>query len=90
VGLSATDPHFSDAQGFAYSALNQFLRQCFSDLERMGWRTNRSPEAAANELHALLDGLSIHVLLGRISDEQAKEMMKNTLERMVQRPINLQ
>jgi AcrR family transcriptional regulator len=86
VGLSATDPQMSDAQGFAYTALNTFLKQCFCDLERLGWHTHCAPEAAANELHALLDGLSIHVLLGHISSEQAKEMMKNTLERMLQRP----
>lgn len=89
VGLSATDPQFNDTQGILYSALHKFLKQCFTDLARMGWLPHYTPQAATLELHALLDGLSIHLLLNQITPEQARTTLTSALERMLPEPVSV-
>ena len=86
VGLSLSDPGLADTQGVAYQALNETFRQVFEGFSGLGWPAQHPPEAAAREVQALIDGLSIHLLLGQITPNDAWATLETRIRQLIQAP----
>lgn len=86
VGAAVSDQQYADTQGLLYRNLNGLFRQIFSDLHAQGWLPRHTPIQAATELHAVLDGLSVHLLLRQIMPEQATAALSVTLDRLLSPP----
>ncbi|QFP78298.1 TetR/AcrR family transcriptional regulator [Deinococcus sp. AJ005] len=86
VGAAVSDQDFADAQGVLYRDLNAIFVEAFTEFARRGWLPASTPQASATEIHALLDGLSVHLLLHQITPGQARETLKIALARMLVRP----
>ncbi|GEM48362.1 TetR/AcrR family transcriptional regulator [Deinococcus cellulosilyticus] len=86
VGEAVIEQSYADTQGLLYRNLNALFVQIFKDFAQAGWQLRHPPEQAANQLHALLDGLSIHVLMHRVTPEQAKTILQHTVDSLLLRP----
>ncbi|MDV6373734.1 TetR/AcrR family transcriptional regulator [Deinococcus arenicola] len=87
VGAAVSDQDFADAQGVLYRDLNGIFVEAFGTFAQGGWLPAHTPQAAATEIHALLDGLSVHLLLHQITPEQARVTLQAALSRML---VNLE
>lgn len=86
VGAAVSNSNFADTQGILYSKLHQVFVDIFEEFQRVGWHLHLSPSEAAVSIHALIDGLSVHLLLHQITPEQAKTAVTQALDRMLSRP----
>lgn len=86
VGAAASTPQFADTHGLLYSNLNRLFLSTFSDFQDRGWLATASAAEAATQLHAVLDGLSIHLMLRRITPAQARGALEATLDRLLVAP----
>lgn len=86
VGAAVSDQDFADAQGVLYRDLNAIFVGAFEQFARHGWLPAHTPQAAATEVHALLDGLSVHLLLHQINPAQARTTLEAALSRMLVQP----
>ena len=87
VALSLSDPGLADTQGVAYRALNETFRQIFEGFSALGWTAQHPPEAAAREVQALIDGLTIHLLLGQIAPNDAWATLETRIRQLIQAPL---
>ena len=93
-----TDPAFrrmaghrfdlAQAQGVLYRDLNTVFVEAFEEFARHGWLPAHTPQAAATEIHALLDGLSVHLLLRQITPQGARATLEAALSRMLVNPAS--
>ncbi|MFT4294076.1 MAG: TetR/AcrR family transcriptional regulator [Micropruina sp.] len=83
VGQAASDAGIADAQGILYRDLNQLLVELLTELAGMGFRVDGGPASAALELQAMLDGLTVHVLLGRVDADSAQAALRAAVNRLV-------
>jgi AcrR family transcriptional regulator len=86
VGAAVSDQDFADAQGVLYRDLNAIFVRALEDFARGGWLPAHTPQAAATEIHALLDGLSVHLLLRQITPQQARTTLEAALSRLLSNP----
>ena len=86
VGEAVSDQEYADTQGILYANLNALITTVFHDFAQAGWRLTQPPAQAAAHLHALLDGLSIHVLMRRVTPEQAKTTLQLAVDDLLHRP----
>ncbi|GAA4022932.1 TetR family transcriptional regulator C-terminal domain-containing protein [Deinococcus rubellus] len=86
VGLSVSDPGIADTQGVAYQALNEALRHIFEGFSRLGWLRHQTPETAACEIQALIDGLNLHLLLGQITPGAAWTAVEGRVRQLIGPP----
>ncbi|WP_161881185.1 TetR/AcrR family transcriptional regulator [Deinococcus alpinitundrae] len=86
VALSLSDPGLADTQGVAYQALNETFRQIFEAFSTLGWPAQHPPEAAAREVQALIDGLTIHLLLEQITPGDAWATLETRIRQLIQAP----
>lgn len=86
VGAAVSDQTFADTQGLLYANLDELFIGIFGDFQQRGWLPEHTPAEAATELHALLDGLSVHLLLRQITPEQAKQTLEKAVDHLL-RPL---
>lgn len=87
VGAAVSEQHFADTQGIMYRNLSELFRKILGDYAARGWLSGRDSVEAATELHALLDGLSVHLLLRVITPEQARATLEAALGRLLTVPV---
>lgn len=83
VGRAISDPAIADAQGILYRDLNQLLVDLLTALAAIGYRVDGGAASAASELQALVDGLTVHVLLGRVEVAEAEVRLRTAVNRLV-------
>ncbi|MFT3860133.1 TetR/AcrR family transcriptional regulator [Micropruina sp.] len=83
VGQAVSDRAIADAQGIVYRDLNRLLVDLLTALITIGYVVDGGPEAVACELQALLDGLTVHVLLGRVEPARAETVLRAAVRRLV-------
>lgn len=83
VGQAASDRAIADTQGILYRDLNRLLVDLLSALEAMGYRLSGGAAPVATELQALVDGLTVHVLLGRVAVADAEASLRSAVNRLV-------
>jgi len=86
VGAAVSNTSFADTQGLLYRNLNTFFVSMFESFQEKGWLPSHAPAQAATELHALLDGLSVHLLLRQITSEQANRTLEAAVDRLLVKP----
>lgn len=87
TGAAISEQTYADTQGIVYNNVHQLLREILTNFQAKGWQVD--PEQGSTELHALLDGLSIHLLLRQITPEQAREALEVALGRVLVEPAEL-
>lgn len=85
VGQAASHPGIADTQGILYQDLNRLLVEFLQALAASGYRVDGGAVAAATELQALVDGLTVHVLLGRVEVARAEAALRGAVNRLVSR-----
>ncbi|RTR26124.1 TetR/AcrR family transcriptional regulator [Deinococcus radiophilus] len=86
VGASVGDPDLAGVQGLTYHDLNAALVEVLIQLENQGWTLGSDPALGALDLQAVLDGLSVHLLLGVITPAQAEAALERSVDRLLQPP----
>lgn len=77
---------YADAHGILYRDLRATLLEITRSLAGADLLKAATPEQAAVELHALIDGLCLHLLLRQLAPEQAREAVRCRVETMVAAP----
>lgn len=72
-------------QALLYDHLDEFLLSALGQLADAGYLQPDDAEPAARELHALLDGIAVHVLLGKVEPVAAEAAVDRWLERTLTR-----
>ncbi len=86
VGGAVSEQTYADTQGLLYENLNRQLTTLLQDLGQAGWALRHPPVDAAAHLHALLDGLGIHVLMQRMTPQQAKATLEVAVDDLLTVP----
>lgn len=79
---AVTSGDFAPTQGLLYRDLQAQLRAAFRELAA-GGRLRTDPDAAAAEVQALLDGLSLHLLLRQLTPGEARAALRGALDRLL-------
>ncbi|WP_261665058.1 TetR/AcrR family transcriptional regulator [Deinococcus sp. Marseille-Q6407] len=82
VGAAVSDPDLADVQGLTYRDLHAALVEILSEFAGQGWTLSDPPAAAARDLQALLDGLSVHLLLDVLTPVQARSALERAVDRL--------
>lgn len=69
-----------------YADLHDFLGTVLADFARAGWLPAPEVTGTALELHGLLDGLAVHLLLHQVTPEQAEDALSGWLRRTLRPP----
>ena len=85
VGQAVSDRAIADAQGILYRDLNRLLVDLLTGVAAIGYHLDAGPDATASELQALVDGLTVHVLLGRVEPARAEAVLRAAVHRLVTR-----
>ncbi len=80
VGQSASDRDLAERQGIVYSDLNELLVRLLDWAGTEGRAVAAGPVASATQLQALVDGLTVHVLLDQVSVESARQVLQNAVD----------
>lgn len=83
VGQAASDQSLAQAQGIVYRDLNDLLVRLLESAQAQGHVVAGGPAAAAVELQALVDGLTVHVLLDRVAVDEARGTVRAAVGRLV-------
>ncbi|MBP8919238.1 MAG: TetR family transcriptional regulator C-terminal domain-containing protein [Micropruina sp.] len=83
VGQAASDRSIADAQGILYRDLHELLVGVLDHLGTAGDPPLGGSAAVATELQALLDGLTVHVLLDRVSLVDAQQVLRTAVDRLL-------
>lgn len=84
---SLVDRRVAEEHEMVFDGTRELCRIVTKDLDRGGWlAAGLDPEAEAARLHALLDGLAVHGLLGRIEEEEMLAMLDAHLDGMLREP----
>lgn len=81
--------NYADSHGILYRDLHTALQDILQDFARMGWLSGQTPERAANGLHALIDGLALHLLLHQLSPDEARAIVQNTVKSLIVAPPHM-
>lgn len=66
-----------------YDLLHEMITRSLDDVQRSGRMSIGHPVALAIELHALLDGLAVHLLLEEITPQAAEAAIDSWLARLI-------
>lgn len=83
VGQAASDASPDDIRGIVYRDLHTVLVGVLTQAAASGFSVDGGPAAAASELQALVDGLTVHVLLGRVEPDAAQRVLRGAVGRLV-------
>ena len=71
VSRSLVDPRIADEQGVAFDGLRELCEHITQQLAGSGHLApGVDPEVEVSRLHAMLDGLTLHVLMGRLDTDE--------------------
>lgn len=83
VGQAASDKSLADTQGIVYRDLNALLVELLDRAVAEGLHVEGGSSAAARDLQALVDGLTVHVLLGQVGGDEARATLRAAVGRLM-------
>ncbi|UBV44279.1 TetR family transcriptional regulator C-terminal domain-containing protein (plasmid) [Deinococcus taeanensis] len=84
VAHGQATPQIADAQGVAFDGLQDELHRVMQQLHRHQLLApGRDPAAEATALHALIDGLTLHRLMQKLTRDQVVTALDQHLERLL-------
>ena len=79
VGQAASDRTLADAHGIVYRDLNTLLVELLEWAAAEGHPVGAGEAAAAAQLQALVDGLTVHLLLGQLDADRATDVLRDAV-----------
>ena len=79
VGQAASDHTLADAHGIVYRDLNALLVELLEWAAAEGHPVAAGAAAAAAQLQALVDGLTVHLLLGQLDADKATDVLRDAV-----------
>lgn len=84
---SLVDPRIAEEYEVVFDGVRELCRRVIYQMDEGGWLISElDPEIEMARLHALVDGLAVHGLMGRISEEETLEVLDAHLERIIRVP----
>ncbi len=80
VGQAASDRSLAERQGIVYHDLNDLLVQLLDWASTEGAQVVGGSTAAAAQFQALVDGLTVHVLLGQVDAATAQQVLQRAVD----------
>ena len=80
---------YADAHGVLYRDVHAIIIDILKDFAGKQWLPQEQVEPRADELHALVDGLALHLLLRQITPEQAQLTLRTALQRTLRNPVEV-
>lgn len=77
---------YAESHGLLYADLHKALSSVLDEFKQHGWLPDLTPEQAATELHGLIDGLGVHLLLRQVTPDQARQTVRRALLQMLTGP----
>lgn len=84
---SLVDRRVAEEHELVFDGTRELCRIVTKDLDRGGWlAAGLDPEAEATRLHALLDGLAVHGLMGRLDNDEMLAVLDAHLDEILREP----
>jgi AcrR family transcriptional regulator len=84
VTRSLVDPALADRQGIVFDEFHDLCRGLVGEVERHGQLgEGLVPDQEVDHVHALVDGLALHLLLGRLDPARAEAALDAYLARLI-------
>ena len=84
---SLVDPRIAEEYGVVFDGVRELCRRVVHQMAEGGWLVSGlDPEIEASSLHALVDGLAVHGLMGRLGEEEMLDVLDEHLERIIRDP----
>lgn len=84
---SLVDPRIAEEHALVFDGMRELCNRTVHQMYEGGWLVaGLDPEIETARLHALLDGLLVHMLMGRLGEEEMMGALDAHLERIVLDP----
>jgi AcrR family transcriptional regulator len=81
---SLVDSRVAEEYGLVFDGVRELCRRAIYHMDENEWLVfGLDPEVEAASLHALVDGLAVHGLIGRLGEEQMLSVLDSHLSRIV-------
>lgn len=85
---SLVDPRIAEEHGVVFDGVRELCSRLIHHMAEGGWLVSGlDPEMEATRLHALVDGLAVHGLMGRLGNEEILEVLDAHLARIIRDPL---
>ncbi|MGF1473350.1 MAG: TetR/AcrR family transcriptional regulator [Rubrobacteraceae bacterium] len=84
---SLVDPRIAEEHELVFDGVRELCRRVIGHVFEGGWLVSGlDPEIEAARLHAVVDGLFVHLLLGRLGEEEMLGVLDAHLEQVIREP----
>lgn len=84
---SLVDPRIAEEHEIVFDGVRSLCHRVIYQIDEGGWLVSGlDPEIEATSLHALVDGLVLHGLIGRLGEEGMLEVLDAHLARIIRTP----
>jgi AcrR family transcriptional regulator len=84
---SLVDPRIAEEYEVVFDGVRELCRRAVHHMAEGGWLVSGlNPEVETASLHALVDGLAVHGLMGRLDEEQMLSVLDTHLSRIIRDP----
>lgn len=81
---SLMDPRVAEEHELVFDGVRELCRRVVYQMDEGGWLVSGlAPEVETARLHALVDGLFVHMLMGRLGEEDAMSVLDGHLETII-------
>ncbi len=84
---SLVDPRIAEEYGVVFDGVRELCSRVVHHMREGGWLVSSlDPEVETANLHALVDGLAVHGLMGRLDEDQMLSALDSHLGRIIRDP----
>lgn len=84
---SLVDPRIAEEYEVVFDGVRELCHRVIYQMTEGGWLVSGlDPEVETASLHALVDGLAVHGLMGRLDEEQMLSVLDTHLSRIIRDP----
>ncbi len=84
---SLVDPRVAEEHAPVFDGARELCRRVAHGMADVGWLSpGLDPEKEAGRLHALVDGLALHGLMGRLGEQEMLDVLDMHLRRIIRDP----
>lgn len=87
AGRSLVDPQVAEEHYLVFGGMRELCRRVVRRMDEGGWLVSGlDPDVETTRLHALMDGLFVHMLVGRLDEEEMLKVLDAHLEEIIRNP----
>ena len=84
---SLVDPRIAEEYEVVFDGVRKICRRVICQMDKGGWLApGLDKEVEASSLHALVDGLAVHGLMGRLGEQEMLDVLDAHLARIIRGP----